>query len=175
MHSNDVTKAFLKMLVLFEKMNSERSDECIDFTMLCVFFIFFVCLCTRERVEIMLRFSTSVAFPVRNTEKNQNKKLRKTGNFYVKPVFDLIDFFIRLQLKTNHYKYLKFSPNVYFLISYSYSDKKIIRIHRDNFFLLAFEVQILTKIRQNYEYFQIILPFKHKPPFSLTIRDDILG
>ncbi|KAF0769194.1 Uncharacterized protein FWK35_00010560 [Aphis craccivora] len=31
------------------------SDECIDFTMLCVFFL---CLCTRERVEIMLLFQT---------------------------------------------------------------------------------------------------------------------
>ncbi|KAE9527043.1 hypothetical protein AGLY_013691 [Aphis glycines] len=29
--------------------------------------------------------------------------------------------------------------------------------HMHNFFLLAFEVQILTKIRQNYEYLQIIL------------------
>ncbi|KAF0744087.1 Uncharacterized protein FWK35_00025880 [Aphis craccivora] len=38
-------------------MNSERSDECIDFTMLC-FFFFFICLCTRERVEIMLQFQT---------------------------------------------------------------------------------------------------------------------
>ncbi|KAF0749627.1 Uncharacterized protein FWK35_00024400, partial [Aphis craccivora] len=38
-------------------MDSERSDECIDFdfTMLCVFFL---CLCTRERVEIMLQFQT---------------------------------------------------------------------------------------------------------------------
>ncbi|KAF0770320.1 Uncharacterized protein FWK35_00022905 [Aphis craccivora] len=34
--------------------NSERSDECIDFTTLSVFF--FLCLCTRERVEIMLQF-----------------------------------------------------------------------------------------------------------------------
>ncbi|KAF0748376.1 Uncharacterized protein FWK35_00031479, partial [Aphis craccivora] len=35
-------------------LNSDRSDECIDFTMLCVFF--FLCLCTRESVEIMLQF-----------------------------------------------------------------------------------------------------------------------
>ncbi|KAF0759412.1 Uncharacterized protein FWK35_00020227 [Aphis craccivora] len=34
----------------------KRRDECIDFTMLCVFF--FVCLCTQERVEIMLQFQT---------------------------------------------------------------------------------------------------------------------
>ncbi|KAF0750067.1 Uncharacterized protein FWK35_00011251 [Aphis craccivora] len=38
-------------------VNSERSDECIDFTMLCMFF-FFLCLCTRERVKIMLQFQT---------------------------------------------------------------------------------------------------------------------
>ncbi|KAF0760462.1 Uncharacterized protein FWK35_00013918 [Aphis craccivora] len=39
-------------------LDSELSDECgIDFTMLCVFF-FFVCLCKRERVEIMLKFQT---------------------------------------------------------------------------------------------------------------------
>ncbi|KAE9534016.1 hypothetical protein AGLY_008752 [Aphis glycines] len=43
------------------------------------------------------------------------------------------------------------------------------------FFVLAFEVQILTKIRQNYEYLQIILPLKHKPPFSPTTGNYILG
>ncbi|KAF0755409.1 hypothetical protein FWK35_00017989, partial [Aphis craccivora] len=39
-----------------QQSDSERSDECIDFTMLCVFFL--VCLCTRESVEIMLQFQT---------------------------------------------------------------------------------------------------------------------
>ncbi|KAF0708119.1 Uncharacterized protein FWK35_00027883, partial [Aphis craccivora] len=38
-------------------LDSERNDECIDFTMLCVCF-FFLCLCTRERVEIILQFQT---------------------------------------------------------------------------------------------------------------------
>ncbi|KAF0756475.1 Uncharacterized protein FWK35_00024926 [Aphis craccivora] len=41
-------------------------------------------------------------------------------------------------------------------------------------FLITFEVQILTKIRQDHEYLQIILPLKHKPPFSPTIRNYIL-
>ncbi|KAE9524483.1 hypothetical protein AGLY_015116 [Aphis glycines] len=36
--------------------------------------------------------------------------------------------------------------------------------HMHNFFLLAFEVQILTKIRQNYEYLQIIFPRSTSPP-----------
>ncbi|KAF0772657.1 Uncharacterized protein FWK35_00002684, partial [Aphis craccivora] len=39
----------------FNDIHSERSDECIDFTMLC---FFFVCLCTLERVKIMLQFQT---------------------------------------------------------------------------------------------------------------------
>ncbi|KAF0752398.1 Uncharacterized protein FWK35_00032042 [Aphis craccivora] len=38
-------------------LDSERSEKCIDFTMMCVFF-FFLCLCTRESVEIMLEFQT---------------------------------------------------------------------------------------------------------------------
>ncbi|KAE9534850.1 hypothetical protein AGLY_008142, partial [Aphis glycines] len=66
------------------------------------------------------------------------------------------------------YKWLKFEfirnmskLQKFFLISYSYSDKKIIRIHRHNFFLLAFEVQILTKTRQIHEYLQIIILTNH--------------
>ncbi|KAF0774194.1 Uncharacterized protein FWK35_00002632 [Aphis craccivora] len=42
--------------ILFQLIDSVRSDECIDFTMLCFFFFF--CLCTRERVEIMPQFQT---------------------------------------------------------------------------------------------------------------------
>ncbi|KAF0769475.1 Uncharacterized protein FWK35_00007695 [Aphis craccivora] len=48
-------KAF-EIFVLVLLLDSERSDECIDFTMLLCFF--FVCLFTRERVEIMLQFQT---------------------------------------------------------------------------------------------------------------------
>jgi len=43
-------------------LDSERIEESIDFTMLCVLFL---CLYTRKLVEIMFRFSTSVAFLVR--------------------------------------------------------------------------------------------------------------
>ncbi|KAF0755107.1 Uncharacterized protein FWK35_00010088 [Aphis craccivora] len=46
--------------------NSERSDECIDFTMLCFFFLL---LYTRERVEIMLQFQTLGV--VSNSKMNQ--------------------------------------------------------------------------------------------------------
>ncbi|KAF0761179.1 hypothetical protein FWK35_00011088 [Aphis craccivora] len=80
--------------------------------MLCVFFL---CLCTRERVEIMLQFQTLGVvsyskitlvdalgrsfFEFHNSfqkrREKPKKKLRKNGNFYAKPaVFDQIDFFI---------------------------------------------------------------------------------
>ncbi|KAF0748960.1 Uncharacterized protein FWK35_00027054 [Aphis craccivora] len=93
---------------------SERSDdECIDFTILCVFF--FVCLCTRECVEIKLKFQTlgvisdrklnlvgalkrsflKISNSFQSNEKNQKKKLRKTGNF-TQNQFLTIDFFIWL-------------------------------------------------------------------------------
>ncbi|KAF0765172.1 Uncharacterized protein FWK35_00018314 [Aphis craccivora] len=41
----------------------------------------------------------------------KKKKLRKNGHFYAKPVFDQIDFFV-LNSITNHFKYLKYSPNI---------------------------------------------------------------
>ncbi|KAF0714213.1 Uncharacterized protein FWK35_00037994 [Aphis craccivora] len=89
-------------------LDSERSDECIDSTILCVFFFFFLCLCTRERVEIMLQFQTMgvisdsknnlvgvfgrsfFEFPnsFQKRQEKQKKKFRKNGNFYAKPVFN---------------------------------------------------------------------------------------
>ncbi|KAF0774039.1 Uncharacterized protein FWK35_00000676, partial [Aphis craccivora] len=49
------------------------------------------------------------------------KKIRKNRNFYVKPVFDQIDFFNGCNFKTNHCKYLKFSPNLYVSVIYIHS------------------------------------------------------
>ncbi|KAF0772798.1 Uncharacterized protein FWK35_00007464 [Aphis craccivora] len=78
----------------------------------CVFFC--VCLCTRERVEIMLQFQTLgvvsdskmnlvgalgrsfFEFPnsFQKRREKPKKNLRKNGNFYAKQVFDQMDFFI---------------------------------------------------------------------------------
>ncbi|KAF0764520.1 Uncharacterized protein FWK35_00025086, partial [Aphis craccivora] len=89
---------------------SERSDECIDFTIL---------YCTRERVEIILQFQTLGVvsdrkmnvvgalgrsfFEIPNSfQKHQEKpkeKLRKNVNLYAKPVYNEIDFFIWLREK----------------------------------------------------------------------------
>ncbi|KAF0766598.1 Uncharacterized protein FWK35_00022634, partial [Aphis craccivora] len=84
------------------------------FILQCCVFFFFFCVCTRERIEIMLQFQTlgmvsdskmnlvgalgrsSFEFPnsfQKRREKPEKKKLRKNGNFYAKLVFDQIDFF----------------------------------------------------------------------------------
>ncbi|KAF0747849.1 hypothetical protein FWK35_00018695 [Aphis craccivora] len=54
----------------------ERSDECIGFTMLCVFF----CLYSRERVENMLQFQTLEK--VFNRKMNLVGALWRSSNFY---------------------------------------------------------------------------------------------
>ncbi|KAF0711414.1 hypothetical protein FWK35_00034837, partial [Aphis craccivora] len=97
----------------------------------CVFF--FLCLCTRESVEIILQFITMGVVSDRKMNlfsktpgKPKNKKLRKNGNFYAKPVFDRIDFLYGCNSKINHCKYLKFSPNVYVSVIYIHVDKKIL-------------------------------------------------
>ncbi|KAF0755764.1 Uncharacterized protein FWK35_00009769 [Aphis craccivora] len=93
----------------FPVTDSKRSDECIDFTMLCyvVCFFFFVSVYTK-RVEIMFQFQTLGvvfgrklnlvvalgSFQKRREKPKKNKKLRKNRNFYAKLVFDQIDFFI---------------------------------------------------------------------------------
>ncbi|KAF0749852.1 Uncharacterized protein FWK35_00028313, partial [Aphis craccivora] len=82
----------------------------------CVFF-FFLCLCTRESVEIMLQFQTMgvvsdrkmnlvgalgrsfFEFPNSFQKRRKNQKKIKNGDFHAKPVFDQIDFFIWLPQK----------------------------------------------------------------------------
>lgn len=41
-------------------LDSERSDEVIDFTMMCAFLCMCVCLCPRKEVEKIFRFSNLV-------------------------------------------------------------------------------------------------------------------
>ncbi|KAE9524495.1 hypothetical protein AGLY_015083 [Aphis glycines] len=67
-------------------------------------------------------------------------------------------------------RYLKISPVQFFLLVFEVQILTKIRIIHKKFYI-TFEVQILTKICQNHEY----LPLKHKPLFSPTIRNDILG
>ncbi|KAE9523574.1 hypothetical protein AGLY_016126 [Aphis glycines] len=196
-------------MVDIDVINSERSDECIDFTMMYVFFVSVYSITSRNNASISnfgggFRWKSeypwciievkSKHFPTvfekieKNKKKNDGKRefLRKTSFrpnrfFYMVVIQKLISY---------HCKYLKFSPNVntteIFNFYANFVDKiflalsKYLKIlykvpHMHNFFLLAFEVQILTKIRQKYEYLQIILPLKHKPPFSPTTGNYILG
>ncbi|KAF0756364.1 Uncharacterized protein FWK35_00009443 [Aphis craccivora] len=118
--------------------NSERSDECIDLTKLCVFFFLSMYTRTyRNNAQISnfgggFRFLVHWAchflnFPIvfksagKNKQKNDGKRefLRKTS----------------------------FRPNRFFYI---------VVIQKLITFLITFEVQILIKIRQNNEYLQII-------------------
>ncbi|KAE9539960.1 hypothetical protein AGLY_005212 [Aphis glycines] len=59
-----------------------------------------------------------------------------------------------------------FSNNFKNLLLFKNVDKIVLAKY--NFFLLVFEVQILTKISQNDEYLHIILLLKQKPLFSPT-------
>ncbi|KAE9532118.1 hypothetical protein AGLY_010320 [Aphis glycines] len=197
-------------------LDSERSDECIDFTMITT---------SRNNASISNfggGFRWKSEYPwciiqVKIFKKNREKQKKndgKTGIFTQNQFSAESIFLYGCNSKTNHCKNLKFSPNVYFKFLRNLSkmrkfaiflqvsiektrsiiirkilsavDKiflallKYLKIlykvpHMHNFFLLVFEVQILTKIRQNYEYLQIILPLKHKPPFSPTTENYILG
>ncbi|KAF0759985.1 Uncharacterized protein FWK35_00008286 [Aphis craccivora] len=78
---------FIMMCIVY----SERSDECIDFTM----------LCCRNNASISnfgggFRWQMNLVGTLGSFQKRPEKpkKLRNNGNFYAKPVFDQIDFFI---------------------------------------------------------------------------------
>ncbi|KAF0767781.1 Uncharacterized protein FWK35_00019365 [Aphis craccivora] len=112
--------------------NSERSDECIDFTMMCVcfFFVSVYSITSRNNTQISnfegdFRCKSeypwciievkSKYFPTvfKKIEKNKKKKKNdgKTGIF-TQNQFSTKTIFLRdCYSKTNHYKYLKFSPN----------------------------------------------------------------
>ncbi|KAE9542324.1 hypothetical protein AGLY_003451, partial [Aphis glycines] len=118
---------------------------------------------SHENLQVKKFNTFSISFPSNSYRENSKHHYKKNRMCHVS-----LDFKGSGNCLTN--KILKicyYSKNInhgYLNISPSYSDSKIIRTRRHNFFLLAFEVQILTKIRQNHEY----LPLKHKPPFSPT-------
>ncbi|KAE9523705.1 hypothetical protein AGLY_015923 [Aphis glycines] len=165
---NDLSVISLNLI-----LDSERSDECIDFTMI---------ITNRNNAPISnyggdyrgkkLTFSNSFQKIREKQKKNDGKTTTEIFDFFEK-------FFLKCRCfwmtkNSNFYEICRKREN----LQYKSVDKillalKYLKMH--NFFLLAFEVQILTKIRQNYEYLQIILPLKHKPPFSPTTGNYILG
>ncbi|KAF0694020.1 Uncharacterized protein FWK35_00027037, partial [Aphis craccivora] len=83
--------------------DSERSDECIDFTIMCV----------------------SANF--QKKREKQKKDDGKTGIFTQNQFSTKSIFFYGCNSKTNHCKYLKFSPNVYVSVIYIiHVDKKFL-------------------------------------------------
>ncbi|KAE9533242.1 hypothetical protein AGLY_009283, partial [Aphis glycines] len=224
------------MMTGFKDVDSERSDECIDFTMI---------ITSRNNASISnfgggFRWKSeypwciievkSKHFPTvfKKIENNKKKNDGKTAIFTQNQFSTESIFLYGCNTKTNHCKYMKFSPNIYFkflrnlsktrkfamrlnfkflrnrvtitiypqtILNICYYSKSISRRylkilpilnffdvdkiflaqlkyfkflykvpHMHNFFLFAFEVQILTKIRQNYEYLQIMFPRSTPPP-----------
>ncbi|KAE9543392.1 hypothetical protein AGLY_002192, partial [Aphis glycines] len=227
---------------LYKIDNSERIDECIDFTMI---------ITSRNNASISNfggGFRGKSDYPWCNIEvKNKHfpsifkkieknkKQMTENGNFYAKPVFDRIDFFIWLiknttlscplvflqvaiektrsiiigkilsafefyiftksrndnDLSSNDFKYfisrryLKILPTTEIFNFYEkifLAESKYLKmLHKwlknykntyAQFFFLAFEVQILTKIRQNHEYLQIILLTNHFHSESFFVYND---
>ncbi|KAF0759846.1 Uncharacterized protein FWK35_00015596 [Aphis craccivora] len=111
------------------KTHSERSNECIDFTMI---------ITSRNNAPISNfggGFRSKSEYPwciiefSKKSRKTKKKNDGKTGIFTQNQFSTKSIFLYSCNSKTNHCKHLKFSLNVYFLINYSY-------------------IQILTKIRQ---------------------------
>ncbi|KAF0692259.1 Uncharacterized protein FWK35_00028068, partial [Aphis craccivora] len=86
--------------------HSERSEECIDFTMMCVFFFFFFfvfvsvySITSRNNAPISnygggFRCKSEYPWCIVEHREKPKKKIKKNGNFYAKPVFDQIEFFL---------------------------------------------------------------------------------
>ncbi|KAF0734115.1 Gustatory receptor, partial [Aphis craccivora] len=101
------TKMFHKNWILSGAMN-------VLILQCCVFF--FLCLCTGESVEIPLQFQTMGVVSCRkmNLRREKPKKiLGKTGIFTQNQFSTKSIFLYGCNSKTNHCKYLKFSPNIY--------------------------------------------------------------
>ncbi|KAF0760665.1 Uncharacterized protein FWK35_00014996 [Aphis craccivora] len=99
--------------------DSERSDECIDFTMLCVFF--FMCVYTRTcrnnaRISNFgggFRFVIESSWCIGERREKPKKNDRKMGIFTQNQFSTKTIFLYGFNSKNNHCKNLKFSPNVY--------------------------------------------------------------
>ncbi|KAE9532962.1 hypothetical protein AGLY_009390 [Aphis glycines] len=115
-----------------------------------------------ENLQVILKLKNHKMFSVYIVSSISYKEYPKhhyTENFNVTiTIYPQTILNICYYSKSISRRYLKISPNSYV-----------------QFFLLSFEVQILTKNRQNHESLQIILPLKHKPPFSPTTGNYILG
>ncbi|KAF0773441.1 Uncharacterized protein FWK35_00004538, partial [Aphis craccivora] len=185
-------------------LNSARSDECIDFTMMCVFF----CLSPRFGAVQVLRFLNSApkmnlvgtfgrsfveirnSFQKKSKKQKKKKNERKTGIFTKTQCLTKSIFLYGCTSKANHCKNLKFSPNVYVMSikkfwtakKTSEFNKKFIMIQICNISLRYLKIlpfkylQKFVKIMNICKLFcSVFRKLKHKPPFSSTTGNYILG
>ncbi|KAF0771230.1 Uncharacterized protein FWK35_00001959 [Aphis craccivora] len=177
-----------KQTNIYRRLDCERSDECIDFTMMFITsrnnapISNFGCgfRCKSEYPWCIIEFKSKHFLTVfKKIEKNK-KKMTENGNFYAKQVFDQIDFLYGCNSKTNDYKYLKFSPNFQFLRNLSKMQKFANNFERNDndlsqtiLNICYYSKSFLIKLKIQYEIFH--KPLKHKPPFSPTTGNYILG
>ncbi|KAF0751637.1 Uncharacterized protein FWK35_00020967, partial [Aphis craccivora] len=114
-------------------VNSERSEECIDFTMMCVFFFYFifVSVTTFWSMDPVSDRKVNVVCTLRgqNFQKRREKPKKndgKTGIFTQNKFSTKSIFLYGFNSKTNHCKFLKFSPNIYVSVIYIHVDKNIL-------------------------------------------------
>ncbi|KAF0686484.1 Uncharacterized protein FWK35_00030458, partial [Aphis craccivora] len=95
---------------LSDVLDSERSEECIDFTMMCVFFFFFVSvysITSRNNAPISkygggFRCKSEYSWCIIEVKKKQKKNDGKTGIFTQNQFLTKSNFFYGCNSKTNH-------------------------------------------------------------------------
>ncbi|KAF0757851.1 Uncharacterized protein FWK35_00016725 [Aphis craccivora] len=162
-------------------MNSERSDECIDFTM----------IASISNYGGSFQCKSENPWCIIEVKNKQKKKMTEKWKILRNTSFRPNRFFLYgCNSKTNYCKYFKFSRNAHVSVIYIQFNFQNMSIkffwsyqNTRKFNAKFLIIQILTKIYQIPEYLQIILnlnfavfrPLKYKPPFSPTSGNYILG
>ncbi|KAF0746400.1 Uncharacterized protein FWK35_00015969 [Aphis craccivora] len=109
-------RAIYKPILINKCFHSERSEECIDFTMMCVFFLFFFIFVSVTTFWSMCPVSNRKVNVVgtlggQNIRKNPKKVTEKCEFLPTQNQFSTQSIFLYgYKSKTNHCKNYKFSP-----------------------------------------------------------------
>ncbi|KAF0747801.1 Uncharacterized protein FWK35_00023772, partial [Aphis craccivora] len=126
-------------------LDSERSDECIDFTMMCFFIFFFVCLLTSRNNAPISNFGGGfrckseypwciIEFSKKSRKTKKKKNDGKTGIFTQNKFSTKSIFLYGCNSETNHCKFLKFSPNIYVISIKKILDDQKVPYEFSNFY-----------------------------------------
>ncbi|KAE9534050.1 hypothetical protein AGLY_008786 [Aphis glycines] len=170
-------------------LDSERSDECIDFTMN---------ITSRNNAPIsnygvvsdvkvnILEVKVNIFQQFSKKSRKTKKKMTEKREFLRKTSFRQIVFLYGCNSKTNHCKYLKFSQNTIEIFNFSNSNLYEICQNCENlqiilwlenhkiFSFITNKSRRYLKILPNLP-FGVFRPLKHKPPVSPTTGNYILG